>query len=88
MKESLETTRLKKQLEYSLLEDTKFKNFMENNPIGSKIIFEDYDGWFELSHFEGTVELYDIDSRTIYVNEHKATPNYKHTIPFSKVISK
>jgi hypothetical protein len=81
----MNTIELENQLEISIQKDKEFEDFMIKNPVGSTITFEGYDGGFEISLFDGRILEYNVDDRTILVNEEQALKGYRHTISFLSV---
>ena len=84
---SNETIELETKLQYSLKKDLEFQEFIKNNPVNSIILFDDYDGGFEINTFEGTVIEYNSNLRQVKVKEHKSN-NYTHLINFANIINK
>ena len=79
------TQKLEIALQKSKKEDEDFLKFTSNYPVGSLIQFEDFDGGFEISVFDGIILEYNFDKKEIYVEEPNSVGKYKHWISFNDI---
>jgi len=76
---------LQQELQDQLKKEETLLSFSKTNPIGSEIIFEDFDGGFEISQFDGIIKDYNFETSQILVEEPNSFNKYTHFICLSSV---
>ena len=65
----LNSTILNQQLEEQLKEEEVFLLFSKTNPVGSKVVFEDFDVKGYINQFRGVVKEYNYETLQMLVEE-------------------